>query len=184
MHPLASGAFSDVFDLGDGRVLKAFFEIKPEVAPTADPALVPLISFYSELRVYQRLLEHPGLPAYTPQFFGVADPSSYPLATDRIYPCGLLLEKIPGKPKKLFELDQEIEAAASMVIERLQERVLLEDPWDASCFVPGTRAGFTLIDFATPSDRLAALDKILVRHGHVPPDKRRLLGLPDANGVR
>ena len=46
--PLASGDFADVFDLGNGRVLKAFRKMPLEVAPEADPTLVPRICFEAE----------------------------------------------------------------------------------------------------------------------------------------
>jgi hypothetical protein len=181
LQPFAFGAFCDVFDLGDGRVFKAFRRIRPAVHPAADPDLIPQIAFGAELLAYETLKRHPRIASYAPAFFGAADASSF-LQDDvpRYAPgCGLILEKIPGEPRKLFELEAELEREVARVIDEMGEVVFLDDPWDGCCFVPGTRASFTLIDFATPSERFGALDETLIRHGGVvPPEFRHLLGLP------
>ena len=75
--------------------------------------------------------------------------------------CGLLLERIPGRDRKFAELEPGLEIRVDAVLRSMQDRIGIDDPWDGSCFVPGSRAAFTLIDFATPTERLAALDGIL-----------------------
>jgi hypothetical protein len=50
---------------------------------------------------------------------------------------------------------------------------------DGSIFTPGSRGGFTLIDFAT-EDVLAVLPRILERDGILPDHVRRRWGQPAA----
>ena len=157
MEQFARGAFSEVFDLGDGRILKAFVEDSPAEAQDSDRTLISQIAFLAERRFYESIQEHPTLATYVPAYYGVADPDEYLIQSARpLAPgFGLILEKIPGVPVKFSELLDEIERAASEVIERMKGVAALENPWDGSCFVPGTRQSFTLIDIATPTDRLS-----------------------------
>src|SRR5687768_3450192 len=49
---VSNGAFCEVFDLGDGTVLKAFFEVALEAAPHADPTLSARVAFSAERNAY------------------------------------------------------------------------------------------------------------------------------------
>ena len=179
LNPLSSGAFCEVFNVGGGRILKAFYQIRSKAAPGADPTLIPRMMFNHERRVYSSLQAFPELEVYVPRFLGAASPLDYPLQSTRTFVpfCGLILELIPGNDVKLAELPRPIQRRVEEVIEKMQRRIGLGDPWDASCFVPGTRADFTIIDFATPTERLHELDVILEKHGTVPVHLQRLLGI-------
>jgi hypothetical protein len=180
MKRIASGAFCEVFDLGNGTVLKAFRDIVPTGQPHADPTLIPRIVFSRERKAYRALQEHPDLEVFLPLYLGETDPRDYPIESACTFTsaCGLLLERIPGKDVKLVDLPVKMFTVAETVIEAMKERVLLGDPWDASGFVPGTRRELTIIDFATPTDELVALDRILAKHGgDVPTELLRSLGL-------
>ena len=163
LRKLGHGAFSEVFDIGGGRVLKAFFAVPPSVAPHADASLIPRLAFRAELEAYLRLADQPDLAIFTPRCDGVADPLAFALRSNRAFVqgCGLLLERIPGRDRKFAELEPGLEIRVDAVLRSMQDRIGIDDPWDGSCFVPGSRAAFTLIDFATPTERLAALDGIL-----------------------
>lgn len=179
---IGGGAFSEVFDLGDGRVLKAFKDIALSVAPEADCRLIPTVAFAAEYLAYQRLQAHDDLEPYAPRFFGAASPNDFPLDSTESYSsgCGLLLERIPGEAQKLSRLPKPIQRKADDVLEAMQARVGIDDPWDGSAFVPGTRRPFTVIDFATPSDRFYALDKIVSSHGTVSGEFEQVLGITEA----
>lgn len=172
-----------MFDVGEGKVLKAFRRVSPAVAPRVDPTLIPRIAFNAELRAYTRLQSQPDLALFAPAFFGSADPSSFPITNPGSYctSCGLVIEKIAGEPIKIAALSDELLGGVELVLEQMQDRIILDDPWDGSCFIPGSRAPFTLIDFATPSEHFAALDGILRIHGELPPSLRAPLGLDEAS---
>ena len=72
-----------------------------------------------------------------------------PAANTRyIADCGFVLEYIPGTPIKLVHLNPTIRCQVEDLLERFEEEVRLGHVWDSSCFVPGTRADFAVIDFA------------------------------------
>lgn len=179
MKPIASGDFAEVFELGDGKVLKAFFDLATAARPDGDRTFIPRILFAAEVDAYVRLQQHPDLEVYVPRYFGTVDPRSFDLSTDRRYSSasGMVLERIDADEFKLHQLDEGILPEVESVIDRIKETVGVDHPWDASCFIPGTRAPFTIIDFAAPAARLAALDKLMDRYGTVPDENRRLLGL-------
>jgi hypothetical protein len=55
---------------------------------------------------------------------------------------------IPAKAKKLAYLDEKIKEKVESVAEEIRDNLDIDNVWDASYFYPGTRAEFTLIDFA------------------------------------
>ena len=179
---IGGGAFSEVFDLGNGRVLKAFPNTKLAVAPEADPRFIPTVSFAAEYCAYQRLQVYTDLEPYAPRFFGAIDPNDFLLDSTKSYSsgCGLLLELLRGKEDKIFSLPEPIRAKAEEVLEAMQERVGIDNPWDGSGFVPGSRRPVTLIDFATPSERFAGLDEIVSYHGTIPDQFEHALGITEA----
>ena len=133
----------------------------------------------TEVRFYEDLSGHPDLEVYCPRFFGLADPNAFSISSKRTFPsgCGILLEKIPGTDTKLAHLPRKLQREAEYVIERMRARFRVDDPWDGSCFVPGTRAAFTLIDLAMPSESLGTLDEVLAEYGRIPDQLRAQFGL-------
>lgn len=152
---IAGGVFSEVFAIGDGRAVKAFVEVIPSVNPRADPTLIPRIGFAAEVRAYDSLRKRPDLEAYCPRFFGNVNPLDLPLPAE--WPlaagCGVVLEHIPGRDEKLSSLPRQLRERVEGVIDRIQDATGVDWPWDGSCFIPGTRAEFTIIDIATPALR-------------------------------
>lgn len=179
--PFASGAFSELFDLGAGVALKAFFDVEVATRPNSDPRLIPAVAFAAEERAYRRLRDHPELELWVPMFFGSTDARTYPLDSDRDFSsgCGLLFERIPGDAAKLYELPSTILKSAEAVLEEMKTKIGIRDPWDGSAFVPGSRAPATLIDFATPTDEFVALDDILSQADFPSTQQLHRLGIQD-----
>lgn len=176
------GAFSEVFAIDEARILKAFRDVAVTGAPSSDPRFVPTIAFAAELAAYERLQSHSDLEPYFPQFFGAADPNDFLLDSGEAFSsgCGLVLELIPGEPRKLSELPKPVLSEAEKVLDEVKERIGVDDPWDGSGFVPGTRRAVTLIDFATPTAHLVALDDLISQHGSLPGRFERALGIFEA----
>ena len=179
---IGGGGFSEVFDLGNGRVLKAFPDTKLTVDPEADPRLIPTVSFAAEYCAYQRLQGYTDLEPYAPRLFGAIDPNDFLLDSTKSYSsgCGLVLELLRGREYKIFRLPKPIGAEAEEVLEEMQEHIGIDNPWDGSGFVPGSRRPVTLIDFATPSEIFAELDEIVLRHGTILDRFEHALGITEA----
>ena len=108
--------------------------------------------FRSEARAYERLQAFPELELFAPKYFGRADPTEVPLkrpdaATKYLRGCGLVLEHIFGVPAKLAHVEPVLQSKAEAVLKRFRYEVDIRNVWDASCFIPGSRAEFTVIDF-------------------------------------
>jgi hypothetical protein len=93
------------------------------------------------------------LADFVPRFYGRCDPLELiPLAAIESIPlvagCGLRLEKIDGRATKLAALDQDLRKTVDGILWRILAAVEPGNVWDSSCFVPGSRAAFTIIDFA------------------------------------
>lgn len=149
------GGTADVLELPQGRVLKAFrrrAHTNDIVTEWNDHDAITRAQFRAEARAYEQLQVHRSLEIYVPCYFGRIDPIEVLQlpASDETYVrgCGLILERIPGCALKLAHVDDLIEEKVSIVMEELRDTLGLDQVWDASCFVPGTRAPFTVIDFA------------------------------------
>lgn len=166
--------------LATGASSKAFAKIATAQAPDACAIWIPRLMFTAERRFYADIQSHPDLEVFCSEYFGEADPIAIvaspprPLAAG----CSLLLEKVPGTPLKLAELDRPLQSEVEGIIELIRDAIGLDDLWDGSCFVPGTRARFTLIDLSTPTERLVCLEAALESHGHLPLAVQRALGIP------
>ena len=171
-----------MFDLGDGRVLKAFPDMELPVNPKADPRFIPTVAFAAECCAYERLQVYTDLEPYTPQFFGPVDPNDFLFDSTKSYSsgCGLVLELLRGKESKISGLPEPIHAKAEEVLEAMKEHIGIDDPWDGSGFVPGSRRPVTLIDFATPAERFMKLDEIVLRYGTIPDQFEHALGITEA----
>jgi hypothetical protein len=59
-----------------------------------------------------------------------------------------VLEFIPGRAQKFAHLDVVTEKKVAEVVEQFRDSLGVDNVWDGSCFVPGIRAPFAVIDFA------------------------------------
>lgn len=149
------GACADIFEMPGGRVLKAYrrtaYATKP-VHDWEDHDLVTEAYFRAEALAYERLQSMAELIRYTPEYFGRADPIELlPIksASEQfVEGCGLILEFIPGKAIKLNRLKRTTRLKVGLIAAKLNRSLRNVNVWDASCFFPGVRSEFTLIDFA------------------------------------
>lgn len=154
---LASGAFADVLDIGDGSVVKAYRRQQHTSRPVEDWRDHEALTrgfFEAEATTYERLSKHPDLAVFAPRFLGRIDPVAIsdlaqPPERGYVRHCGFRLERVPGQDIKVSRLPEPLRDEVETILERLRDEVQAGHVWDASCFVPGIRFPFTLIDFAT-----------------------------------
>jgi hypothetical protein len=156
----ARGDFADVFELGDRKVLKAFrrqsFSQK-EIKDWSDHDAVIRAHFRAEKRTYERLEHCSDLKIYTPKYYGSIDPhkliDNVPNCTTiYVKGCGILLEQVPGEAIKTRKLDSDIREKVEAILWRIIYELGAPNVWDSSCFIPGSQAIFTLIDFSALDD--------------------------------
>lgn len=152
---LDRGGCADIFVLSQDRVLKAFrrrAHTNDIVHDWIDHDSITRAQFRAEARAYERLRSLHNLEIYAPKYFGRVDPVAYldpDAPADKYVPfCGILLELVPGRALKLAHLEPSVEVQVAVVVEQLRDALGLDQVWDASCFTPGSRAPFTVIDFA------------------------------------
>lgn len=181
---LNTGAFARVFDMGDGTVVKAFRRLLHSRNPKTnleDHHRITRFTWRREVEAYECLQAHPELEQFVPKYYGRVDPASLPLSQSLpkgsyLPGCGLRLERLSGEDVKVASLENGLQQRVEAVLERIGEICGKLDLWDASCFYPGSRAEFTLIDFATPEEYGELID-ILNRRGALPEHTRELLRL-------
>lgn len=181
---IARGAFADVLDMCDGSVVKAYRRQRHTdraVQDWRDQDALTQGFFEAEVAIYERLSHHPDLAVFAPRFLGRVDPCGLSALADPpeegyIRNCGLRLEKILGKDIKVSQLQEPIRGEVEKVLERLREEVGAGHVWDASCFVPGSQAKFTLIDFAT-WDGWTSFQSLLEECGRLTDEQRAQLQL-------
>lgn len=186
--PFARGGNADLFQVANARVLKAFRRKSYVVTAPVDwndHDAITRVTFRAEARAYERLQQHPHLERYTPAYFGIAYPhrvlAALPEANARyVGGCGLLLEYIAGVAIKLSALEKELRRQVATVLIRFRDDVGISSIWDASCFIPGSRALFTVIDFSTWDS--ADYQATLYEAGRLSPQQRLLLEQEAAEG--
>jgi hypothetical protein len=181
LGPFAEGGNADLFDIGDARVMKAFRRKSYFATPPLDwrdHEAMTRAMFRTEARAYERLQRHPDLAPYAPNYYGIENPHRvlHDLSdADSRYVggCGLVLERIAGVATKLSSLDKIVQTKIAAVLKRFRDELDIEYVWDASCFVPGSRAPFTVIDFSTWDG--SAYQAALYANGRLTPEQRLLL---------
>lgn len=155
LEKIGFGSFADIYALPEGRVLKAYrrkSHVNRVVRIGDDHDLLTAAHFEAEVRAYEWLQSIKELEKYLPCYFGRADPVEFlqldPTDVRYVRNCGIVLELIPGRAEKVAHLEQTIQKEVEAVLKMLSEALPEVNVWDASCFVPGTRAKFALIDFA------------------------------------
>lgn len=151
------GAYAAVFDLGDGTVVKAYrqkYTTTIAVGEWCDHEAIIRATWANEVRAYTQLMAADlDLRNFVPRFYGQCDPldliSSAAIGSLRLMPgCGIRLERIDGRAAKLAALDDDLREAVTRILWRIRDVIEPGNVWDSSCFVPGSRAEFTIIDFA------------------------------------
>jgi len=176
---LNRGAFVDVFDLGDNTVLKAYRRIPQTHAPVRnwdDHEFIIRQLFAMEVLAYERLQPRPELSKYVPTYYGPLDEATLTLppssSGDPFVPgCALRLERIPGADIKIAHVPSRMQEEIEMVLEQIRDASGPVNVWDCSCFIPGPRSDFVVIDFAL-WDEWSDLQLYLEEHGHIPADVR------------
>ncbi|EJB8504587.1 hypothetical protein MW364_002765 [Vibrio parahaemolyticus] len=151
--------FADVYDLGDGRVLKAF---KRMVSQENQDDLDLLVKgyFWTEVASYRKIMES-SLIQYIPEFFGEVDSvellGDIPDAEQKyVAGCGYIISKLSGIESKLRtfvvngEPNQEVATRLDSIYDDIsfELRSLDVDASDCSCFVQED-GNLLFIDFAT-----------------------------------
>lgn len=173
------GAYGAVFDFGDGTVVKAYRRKHTTafaVGAWHDHEAIIRATWANEVRAYARLMAEPDLCNFVPKFYGRCDPMTViPQAAlgsiDLLPGCGIRLERIGGRATKLAALNHDVRVAVEGVLWRIRDAVEPGNVWDSSCFVPGSRAAFTIIDFAL-WDGVDDFSEPLERHGHLSEHQR------------
>jgi hypothetical protein len=185
------GADALVFDMKDGTVLKAYrrkFTTNVGVGEWRDHEAIIRATWANEVRAYIELARHADLYAFVPVFHGPADPLALlpaeSLSANSLVPeCGIRLEKIPGQARKLADLSDDIRVEVEAVLWRIRDAIEPGNVWDSSCFYPGIRSPFTLIDFAL-WDGVDDFSETLRRTGRLSDEQRTELERLGRLGVR
>ncbi len=154
--PFDSGGCADIYELSEERVLKAFRRRSHTnafgIVDWEDHDAITRAQFRAEALAYEHLQAHPSLEIYVPRYFGRVDPIEFlqlePDDQRYLGGCGLVLERIPGRARKMSCVESALEQQVSKVLEQIRDTLGLDHVWDGSCFAPGSRAPFTVIDFA------------------------------------
>ena len=153
---IGHGEFADVIRTDDGRVVKLFRRVDAfdDLPNPADNETLIRVAWDEEAAHYELLQHTPELAVYAPEYFGrcvvaaVVDNGGSSVLSEYVPDCAFELEMVPGQAKKLWDLPRDVQAQVNAVRDRLQ-LIGLRQTSDASVFVPGSRAEFTLIDFAS-----------------------------------
>ena len=152
------GEFADVIRVDESHVVKLFRRVDAfdDLPHPPDNETMVRIAWDEECKHYELLQSMPELEVFSPRYFGrcfateLIDDTGRGISSDYVPDCALELEFVPGRAKKVWQLPREIQKEVSAVCDRFQ-LAGLRNTGDASVFVPGSRAAFTLIDFASLS---------------------------------
>jgi hypothetical protein len=181
---LSHGAFADVFDLDDGTVAKVFrrtSHTNNDVRSWDDHEFITRRLFATEVAAYERLQDKPDLVRFIPRYYGTIDQASLTLPASStgepyVAGCVLRLELIAGRDIKAGLVAQPLQKEIDDVLWQILDVAGRVHVWDCSCFIPGPRTPFVIIDFAMWED-LPDVQSYLDEHGHIPDDMRRRLSI-------
>ena len=182
LRRLGQGGFADVFDLGDGTVAKVYrrtIHTHSSVRDWEDHLFITRHLHATEVAAYERLKAHPDLVDFTPRFHGTVDQALLDLPRSSsgepyVMDCALRLEKLVGRETKAGLVGDPLQAAVDALLWKIRDVAGRVHVWDCSCFIPGPRTPFVVIDFAM-SDDLSDLQLYLDEHGSVPSEMRARL---------
>jgi hypothetical protein len=179
---LASGAFADVFDLGDDTVIKVYRRTSHTADPPedwSDHDFVTGLLCATEVAAYERLQSSAALLQHIPRFLGaVADSTVAGLKSstgDPFVPgCAFRLERIRGCDIKIAPMNPPMQQEIELILEQIHDACKSINLWDCSCFIPGPRRRFVVIDFAL-WDHFAEVQYFLNEGRRISPDLRERL---------
>jgi len=170
MKYLGCGHFSDVFDLGNGSVFKAYKRknVGEQESNQNDNDELTKALYRSELKAYEIIHSEKELSDFFASFYGVADPHELLSFIDGykekyVSGCGLIIEYVVGEESKMPHVAPEI---YDLVDETLDRANALLSPlginsYDSSCINIGD-GKFKLIDFGLWQDDENYYEKSLV----------------------
>ena len=181
---LERGGFADVFDLGDGTVVKLFRETRhthdPEAGSDEAHDLITERLADTEAAAYKVVSKLVSVRRHIPTFHGRINPKEIgPIvggSTNRYVGLGIQLDLIPGRGVKAAHLPKGIQTQVESVLDEISQAVPDINVWDSSCFVPGLGNGFTLIDFSF-WDGYGEATEDLSYYGHFRPVTQKRWGL-------
>lgn len=149
---IASGAFADVWDLGNGTVLKAFrseSRAHGNIIDIRDHDLLTSVFCAQEINAYLKLKELECVKQYIPAFYGRKDPVEFLPDFEGPYVknAGFVIEKIKGEDQKIVHLPQQMQENVESILWILSEALNYLNVWDSSCFYESD-GDFKIIDFA------------------------------------
>ena len=153
-----SSCFADVYDLNDGRVLKAFRR-KFNNENQSDFDLLVKGYFWKEVEGYIVVSES-DFSKYIPEFHGVCDPHEIlqhipDYEQKYVSNCGFIIDKLIGTENKLrvFATNETLSHECVNELDRMSDEISIllrgldVDVSDCSCFV-GEDESFKFIDFS------------------------------------
>lgn len=152
----ASGGFADIIDLGDGTVAKVYRHHRHCYDDVEDDTHHDFITqklFEVEARAYECIQSEPNLTNCTPRYFGRLDTKTLalgPSSTGEPYlpGCAFRIERLSGADRKIATVGEPLRSEIERSLQAIRQKVGDLHTIDASCFVPGPRGKFVLIDFA------------------------------------
>jgi hypothetical protein len=149
---ISSGAFADVWDLNNGKVLKAFrskSRAHGQRADIKDDDLLTAVFCSMEINAYLSASEIKQVSPYIPTFYCQEDPNSILPNTNDNYVkgAGFIIEKIEGKDRKFIHLSTKEKIHVEIILQVLNQNLGALDVWDSSCFYT-SEVDFKVIDFA------------------------------------
>ena len=183
---IAKGAFADVWDLQNGKVLKAFrseSRAHGEVVDIQDHDLLTSVYCAQEANAYKKLKGVANVQSHLPDFYGKQDPIDLLPKTNTLYvkDAGFIIQKLEGRDQKIAHLSKENQEAVEPILWQLSENLRGLNVWDCSCFYKSNNS-FKLIDFALwdASDYQCHL----YDHGRLTKEQRKILnGLAATNNA-
>ncbi|MCU8395930.1 hypothetical protein M2G63_22265 [Vibrio vulnificus] len=154
---LNSGDFSDVYSIGEGKVLKAFkirdFDYISEIE---DIKSVVKAYWQAEVQAYKIVNSIDSLKCHFPKFYGVADPHELlrgveGFADRYVKGCGFIIDLLEGECFKVSLLDSPMSDDVDGVLEQVSEQLSNVNVYDASAFIL-TDGSFKIFDFGQWAD--------------------------------
>lgn len=179
---IASGGFADIVDLGNGKVAKIFRRIShshEEVSQWEDHNWITQQLFNAEVRAYDLIHNEDILRSYIPAYFGRIQVSELDLGSEHsnrhyLPDCAFVMERLCGEDKKVANIENQLKCTIVALLGQIKKRIAGIDVLDASCFIPGSRGDFTVVDFALWSGYPDAQCE-LAQHGSLSSDVRTRL---------
>ena len=185
---IGSGQYADVFRISNEAVVKVFRRVGVAAAPLGDEHdhyVAIKVICEAECEAYDLATAHPRLSTFVPSGFqrivvsDVLNERGLSIADQYVLDGAYQMEFILGTAVKSTHPAVASQwAAVDAILEEMRE-IGIEYVYDSSIFVPGSRAPFTVIDFAR-WDAAAEVQSWLSSSGRLPERFRKQWPPPDA----